>query len=170
MVRHEAAEALGALSHTESIPLLKQYLADPSETVRQTCELALARIAWASSQNTQGAEEEGSGGDGGGQFANVVDPAPPAKGGDLGVLKRQLNDQGLALFERYRAMFRLRDIGTKEAIDALASGFGDPSALFKHEVSFHPPSFFPFIPLTKNRSRSYSDSSRIPIASPPSSP
>ena len=33
-------------------------------------------------------------------------------------------------------MFRLRDIGTPEAIDALASGFVDRSALFRHEIAF----------------------------------
>lgn len=33
-------------------------------------------------------------------------------------------------------MFRLRDIATPAAIDALATGFADPSALFRHEVAF----------------------------------
>lgn len=33
-------------------------------------------------------------------------------------------------------MFRLRDIGSHEAIDALATGFADPSALFRHEIAF----------------------------------
>jgi len=47
-----------------------------------------------------------------------------------------MNSQNLPLFPRYRAMFRLRDIGTPAAIDALASGFSDPSALFRHEIAF----------------------------------
>lgn len=33
-------------------------------------------------------------------------------------------------------MFRLRDIGTDQACLALASGFDDPSALFKHEIAY----------------------------------
>lgn len=33
-------------------------------------------------------------------------------------------------------MFRLRDIGTDEACLALASGFEDTSALFKHEIAY----------------------------------
>ena len=37
----------------------------------------------------------------------------------------------LPLFVRYRAMFALRNIGTPPAVDALASGFSDDSALFK---------------------------------------
>lgn len=32
-------------------------------------------------------------------------------------------------------MFRLRNIGTDTAIDALAQGFKDPSALFRHEIA-----------------------------------
>lgn len=39
----------------------------------------------------------------------------------------------LPLFERYRAMFALRDFGgaSREAVLALADGFGDESALFR---------------------------------------
>lgn len=42
----------------------------------------------------------------------------------------------LPLFQRYRAMFALRNIGDKEAVDALCAGFGDKSALFKHEIAY----------------------------------
>ena len=37
----------------------------------------------------------------------------------------------LPLFDRYRAMFALRNDGGKEAVLALASGFDDDSALFR---------------------------------------
>lgn len=50
MVRHEAAEALGALCHTESLDLLRHYLNDSAEEVRQTCEIAIARIEWETSE------------------------------------------------------------------------------------------------------------------------
>jgi len=41
MVRHEAAEALGALITSEpTIPLLKQYLSDKDDIVRESCEVA----------------------------------------------------------------------------------------------------------------------------------
>jgi len=33
-------------------------------------------------------------------------------------------------------MFALRNVGTPAAIDALADGFNDDSALFKHEIAF----------------------------------
>ncbi|ESR57113.1 hypothetical protein CICLE_v10021217mg [Citrus x clementina] len=45
IVRHEAAEALGAIGLESNIPLLKNSLvSDPAQEVRETCELALERI------------------------------------------------------------------------------------------------------------------------------
>jgi deoxyhypusine monooxygenase len=41
---------------------------------------------------------------------------------DVSVLKEILMNTGLSLFDRYRAMFALRDIGTEEAVLALATG------------------------------------------------
>ena len=73
-----------------------------------------------------------------------LDPAPPTtdllagKGAPeamsdaaIAKLKAQLLDTKLPLFDRYRAMFSLRNIGTPAAVDALAAGFDDESALFK---------------------------------------
>lgn len=78
-----------------------------------------------------------------------IDPAPPTtellagKGtsqamSDAAIekLKNRLLDTKLPLFDRYRAMFSLRNIGTSAAVDALAAGFDDESALFKY-VSHH---------------------------------
>ena len=73
-----------------------------------------------------------------------IDPAPPTSGllkgkpapedlsrDSIESLRTALTDPALPLFERYRAMFALRNIGTDEAVDALASGFSDDSPLFK---------------------------------------
>lgn len=46
MVRHEAAEALGAIGSLESIPILEEYLKDESVVVSQTCELAIEKIKY----------------------------------------------------------------------------------------------------------------------------
>lgn len=46
-------------------------------------------------------------------------------------LRTVLLDTSVPLFERYRVMFALRDIGTPAAVNALAAGFSDESALFK---------------------------------------
>jgi deoxyhypusine monooxygenase len=41
MVRHEAAEALGAIASPESNDILTKYLKDPADVVRESCEIAL---------------------------------------------------------------------------------------------------------------------------------
>lgn len=76
-----------------------------------------------------------------------IDPAPPmAAESDkpsIPELQRTLLDTSLPLFKRYRAMFALRDLSSPPdlptavpAIHALAAGFKDPSALFRHEIAF----------------------------------
>lgn len=62
---------------------------------------------------------------------------------DIPRLKSKLLDTSLSLFQRYRAMFALRDLASppdlptaRNAIEALAAGFSDPSALFRHEIAF----------------------------------
>lgn len=76
-----------------------------------------------------------------------IDPAPPLPSLDskpsIPDLERTLLDTSLPLFQRYRAMFALRDLASppdlptaKPAILSLAQGFGDPSALFRHEIAF----------------------------------
>lgn len=66
-----------------------------------------------------------------------VDPSPPAETKDVQQLRTTLMDQKESLFARYRAMFSLRNLGTEEAIVALAEGLKDTSsALFRHEVAF----------------------------------
>ena len=51
-----------------------------------------------------------------------VDPAPPSVNNDITALKGRLLDETLPLFDRYRAMFSLRNVGTSEAVLALAEG------------------------------------------------
>lgn len=52
MCRHEAAEALGALGDQTSLPLLRERRDDKSEeeVVRETCEIAIERLEWESSE------------------------------------------------------------------------------------------------------------------------
>ena len=46
MVRHEAAEAMGAISSVQSIPRLNEFLNDQRREVWETCEIALAKVEW----------------------------------------------------------------------------------------------------------------------------
>jgi deoxyhypusine monooxygenase len=41
---------MGAISSTSSLPVLRQYLADSERTVRETCEIAIAKIEWDNSE------------------------------------------------------------------------------------------------------------------------
>ena len=53
MVRHEAAEApeaMGAILSVQSIPTLKEFLNDQRQEVRETCEIALAKVEWDNSE------------------------------------------------------------------------------------------------------------------------
>ena len=52
MCRHEAAEALGALGGMGSLDILKRLrdTKEEAEVVRETCEIAVARIEWENSE------------------------------------------------------------------------------------------------------------------------
>lgn len=158
MCRHEAAEALGALGDKGSLELLKRLRDDAKEVdvVRETCDIAVDRIEW--EHGLQKGQEilkkryeyvcnvsilfanDNS------DFASI-DPAPPlpqqSEKPSIPDLEKTLLDVSLPLFQRYRAMFALRDLSSPPdlptsvpAIQALARGFGDPSALFRHEIAF----------------------------------
>lgn len=161
MCRHEAAEALGALGDQGSLGMLRQRRDDKDEVevVRETCEIAVARIEWEHSEARKVEKLRN-------RYANFactyavkqnadlfhsdfasIDPAPPmaatAETPSIPELERTLLDTSLPLFQRYRAMFALRDLASPPdlptavpAVQSLARGFSDPSALFRHEIAF----------------------------------
>ncbi|XP_069353731.1 deoxyhypusine hydroxylase [Eulemur rufifrons] len=126
MVRHEAGEALGAIGNPEVLELLKEYSTDPVVEVAETCQLAVQRLEWLRQHRGDPVT---------GPYLSV-DPAPPAEERDVGRLRAVLLDESQPLFERYRAMFALRNAGGQEAALALAEGLHCGSALFRHEVGY----------------------------------
>ncbi|XP_017362914.1 deoxyhypusine hydroxylase isoform X1 [Cebus imitator] len=155
MVRHEAGEALGAIGDPQVLELLKEYSSDPviegdhlaknapgmearattqmdtccgpfGKTVAETCQLAVRRLEWLQQHGGEPAA---------GPYLSV-DPAPPAEERDVGRLREALLDESRPLFERYRAMFALRNAGGEAAALALAEGLRCGSALFRHEVGY----------------------------------
>ena len=103
IVRHEAGEALGAIGDVSVLPLLiKTRDEDQEEVVIDTCKLAVARLEWIQGQKKV---EEGSLSTN--PYAST-DPAPPATENDSVSLKKDLLNEDLELFKRYRAMFALR--------------------------------------------------------------
>ncbi|NXK22930.1 DOHH hydroxylase, partial [Arenaria interpres] len=126
MVRHEAGEALGAIGNPSVLDILKRYSKDPVVEVAETCQLAVRRLEWLQ-ENKQ---------EPGGSPYLSVDPAPPAEETDVTKLRETLLDESCSLFDRYRAMFALRNLGGQAAVLALADGLCSGSALFRHEIGY----------------------------------
>ncbi|KAI6715040.1 hypothetical protein JHW43_002406 [Diplocarpon mali] len=139
MCRHEAAEALGAIGDLGSLDLLRGLRDQKDELVivKETCEIAVARIEWENSEEGKKEKLQKS------NFASI-DPAPTSEQHEsIEILEATLLDTTKPLFLRYRAMFGLRDLASPPdlstavpAVLALAKGFTDPSALFRHEIAF----------------------------------
>lgn len=85
--------------------------------VAETCQLAVRRLEWLHSAEKGPADQ--------GWAENPycsVDPAPPAARKSVPELRLTLLNESLPLFERYRAMFALRNHGSEEAVLALGAG------------------------------------------------
>lgn len=125
MVRHEAGEAIGAICSVNSLPILKKFIDDPAPEVAETCQLAIQRIEWYSKNNDKKKS-----------VYNTVDPTPSLNLSDVKSLKEILLNNEIDLFDRYKAMFALRDINSPESILALCEGLFTGGALFRHEIAF----------------------------------
>lgn len=138
MVRHEAGEALGAIGeiNDEIMDILKHYANHKVRELAETCNLALDRLKYYSgdkSSSKKVAESSLSPYD-------TVDPTPAYPNTmPLEELKKIYLDEKETLFNRYKALFTLRNINTAESIAIICEGFfvsPEDSALFKHEVAF----------------------------------
>lgn len=66
-----------------------------------------------------------------------MDPAPAfPKSEPLQKLRECLLDESAEIFSRYRALFGLRNLGSRQAIEILGESFKGRSALLKHEVAY----------------------------------
>lgn len=165
MVRHEAAEAMGAISSPSVLPVLQKYLHDDDASIRETCHLAIHKIELDNSEAGRREQalkelrekEHGDALSAARAAATPIDPAPATvmvagtKDTDQNVytlenvpkFREALLDRSLSLFERYRAMFALRntvqqggEAAQGPAVQALIEALCDDSALFKHEICF----------------------------------
>ncbi|EPS63699.1 hypothetical protein M569_11085, partial [Genlisea aurea] len=126
IVRHEAAEALGAIGLEFTVPLLERSLSsDPAQEVRETCELALSRIEDLKDVSISKPSP----------FLSV-DPAAAAPSSSVQEHRKILLDEHRSMYERYAALFALRNLGTEEAVAAIVDSFRASSALLKHEVAY----------------------------------
>jgi len=119
---------LGAIGSLDSLVILEEYLKDDSEVVSQTCELAIEKIKYDNRKEKEALPQSAY---------SSIDPAPPTTAEEsTEQLRTVYLNPKLPLFERYRAMFALRNQCTTESVLALADGFDDPSALFRHEIAY----------------------------------
>ncbi|KAK6041022.1 PBS lyase HEAT-like repeat protein [Cooperia oncophora] len=126
IVRHEAGEALGAIGDISAREVLEEYVKDPCQEIAQTCELALRRIELV---NTSGDKTESP--------YQSIDPTSTASTDNVTELGATLVDKSKPLWDRYSAMFKLRNINTDASIKALAQGlYCEDSALLRHEVAY----------------------------------
>jgi deoxyhypusine monooxygenase len=49
---------MGAISDTSSIPILEEFLSDSEVAVRETCDIAIAKIKWDNSEEGKKHKEE----------------------------------------------------------------------------------------------------------------
>lgn len=111
-------EALGAIGSAESLPVLQEHCHDKVIEVAETCQLAVQRINWVLDEKKKSEIDSA-------YKQNPycsVDPTPSISIKETGELKSILLDENLSLFERYRAMFALRNKGDDISVKALAEG------------------------------------------------
>ena len=65
-----------------------------------------------------------------------VDPAPASDNKAVAKLRKTLGDEQERMFQRMRALFALRNIGGRDAVESLAAAFDSSSALLKHEIAY----------------------------------
>ncbi|GKB13670.1 deoxyhypusine hydroxylase [Tanacetum coccineum] len=128
----EVAKALGAIGLESNITLLKDSLeSDPVQEVRETCELALSRLEELKNvgDSNEASMIEAS------PFLSV-DPAGPASCSSVHELWEIILKEEIGMYERYGALFGLRNQGGDEAVAAIIEPLNAKSALLRHEVAY----------------------------------
>ena len=144
IVLHEAVEALGNVSKENNLKLLDRFADEKDGILYETCFLTQKLVEWRTA--TDNGKKE---------CLNLSklkyttnDPAPPynfkrePKYASVPFLTEMLLDnEKYDLFERYRALFTLREINTEEAVVAMCVGIMPENSkrcsdLLKHEVAF----------------------------------
>lgn len=98
--------------------VLEEHCQDKITEVAETCQLAVQRINWLLDEQKKSEIDSA-------YKQNPycsVDPTPSMSIKETQELKTILLDENLPLFERYRAMFALRNKGDDQSVKALAEG------------------------------------------------
>jgi deoxyhypusine monooxygenase len=175
MVRHEAAEALGAIASDACLEALRRASEGECQVVRETAVLALQRLQHAQAAAARAAENKKHDDDDTATAANSshsvalggsakeklsapattgaaaaaaldcdspylsVDPVPAASSSiPTDTLRATLLDESAEMWDRYGAMFALRNRGPGPEVAAVLGALltTSSSALLKHEVCY----------------------------------
>lgn len=120
IVRHEAIEALGNFEDINLIERIEPFMESTISIVRESAVLAIKKL------QEEGKKETVS------KYYSR-DPAYAYEGSFEKAVEMFKNGE---IVEKYRALFYLRNLNTKEAVDALAEGFKDSSDLLRHEIAY----------------------------------
>jgi deoxyhypusine monooxygenase len=137
IVRHECAEALANIGLDESLPLLERMTHDDCSEVAETAAIAVEKMRELRQAAAAGQRDEAEEGAAPASKYASVDPAPPLPCRSVPALQQRLCDGSLSLYERYRAMFALRNIDSEEAVAALTAALPSSSSpVFRHELCY----------------------------------
>ena len=104
MVRHEAAEALGAIGEAVALPVLREFQGDPNRALSETCLLALQRMEYFEAAAAAGRSEEPDE-----SRYQSVDPAPARPvSTSTAALRRELLDEEAPIFDRQKIAWHLQ--------------------------------------------------------------
>lgn len=148
MIRHEAGEALGAIGNEKSIRVLQEFLYNENKVISETCMLSLERISRIINKNhpdhnaivIQNQLHSFNKNENISSIPFIsIDPAPrETELVTLDQLFNRLVDATASLYDRYKAMFALRDMNTSESAIAISKAFDyeKSSSLFRHELAY----------------------------------
>jgi len=147
MVRHECAEALGGIGAIRSIPVLQQTMVSASHIpeLAETCDISIQFMNWthqggyASDPNSMKEQPIVSACMKSPYYTHDPAPAHPSHAHmtTQQLVQDVLCNPSLPLFDRYRAMFSLRNRGDADAVIGLGQALlheYSTSALFRHEL------------------------------------
>lgn len=137
MVRHEAAEALGAIGSKNSLELIKKYSTDQCRAVSDTCKLALHSLLNSNSQSATGHTSCPVSS----SAYRAIDPILSViDDGDITLesLSTLLFNESLPLYKRYEALYSIRNIATSDAAKIIGNALVNDksSEVFRHECAF----------------------------------
>ena len=140
---------MGAIGDPEYLPVLTEHCTHPLPEIAETCQIAVDLIKWKENEKEKNAKDNAREGTSGVYLS--VDPAPPFEPSsegetvftktenpepDVSSMRCILLNKEKSLFDRYRAMFSLRNMNNDSSALAICDSFCDNSALFRHEVAY----------------------------------